>query len=105
MRPSAPGERRHHHPGRADHRPTVAHQYIDPKVGLAVTTVSWPYAIMVVDVNDSKVGHHQHLDMIYACWPRSTCLTHQGEEVMARTMGRPHGDVRVLPTLPELHHA
>lgn len=63
-----------------------------------------PWAVIEMDVTDSKVGTHRHIDFVYVCRATGTNLTAQLEEVSgARWV--PVADVAGLPTpteLPEL---
>jgi 8-oxo-dGTP pyrophosphatase MutT (NUDIX family) len=63
-----------------------------------------PWAIIEMDVTDSKVGAHRHIDLVYVCRARDTILTAQLDEV-ASARWVPVADVVDLPTpveLPEL---
>lgn len=63
-----------------------------------------PWAVIEMDVTDSKDGQHRHIDFVYVCRAANTDLTAQLEEVGgARWV--PVADVAGLPTpaeLPEL---
>jgi 8-oxo-dGTP pyrophosphatase MutT (NUDIX family) len=47
----------------------------------AVATVPPPFAILEMDVQDSKVGRHRHIDLVYVCRPISGDLIPQKAEV------------------------
>ncbi len=63
-----------------------------------------PWAIIEMDVTDTKDGQHRHIDFVYVCRASSGTLTAQLEEVGgARWV--PVADIAGLPTpaeLPEL---
>lgn len=54
----------------------------------AITVHAVPYAVLEMDVRDSRVGDHRHIDMVYVLRAVSTKLTPQTEEV---------GEVRWVP--------
>jgi 8-oxo-dGTP diphosphatase len=60
-----------------------------------------PWAVIEMDVTDSKVGAHRHIDFVYVCRASGTDLTAQLEEV-AGARWVPLVDVAGLPTLAEL---
>lgn len=77
------------------------------ELGFAHTAVQGhasPWAVIEMDVTDSKHGEHRHIDFVYVCRAAGTDLTAQLEEVSgARWV--PVADVAGLPTpaeLPEL---
>jgi 8-oxo-dGTP diphosphatase len=49
----------------------------------AVIAHAPPYAVLEMDVRDSKVGEHRHIDMVYVLRAISSELTAQMEEVSA----------------------
>jgi 8-oxo-dGTP diphosphatase len=53
------------------------HQFTHP----AVATVPSPFTILEMDVQDTKVGPHRHIDLVYVCQPVSGDLTPQQAEV------------------------
>ncbi|MEQ4209684.1 NUDIX domain-containing protein [Actinopolymorpha sp. B9G3] len=63
-----------------------------------------PWAVIEMDVTDSKVGAHRHIDFVYVCRASGGELAAQPEEV-AGARWVPVGDVAALATpteLPEL---
>lgn len=67
----------------------------------AVRSHAAPWAIIEMDVTDSKVGAHRHIDLVYVCRASGGDLTAQLEEVSgARWV--PVADVAGLPTPAEL---
>lgn len=63
-----------------------------------------PWAIIEMDVTDSKIGDHRHIDFVYVCWAiGGEPIAQTGEISAARWV--PLADVISLPTpaeLPEL---
>jgi 8-oxo-dGTP diphosphatase len=47
----------------------------------AVVSHPTPFAVIEMPVQDSKVGPHYHIDLVYLCRATSTALTHQPAEV------------------------
>jgi 8-oxo-dGTP diphosphatase len=67
----------------------------------AVTAVPAPFTIIVMPVTDSKVGQHEHIDMVYVCRAQSTNLAHKPEEVSGCRWVSV-GEVASLATPPEM---
>jgi 8-oxo-dGTP diphosphatase len=70
----------------------------------AVRSHAAPWAIIEMDVTDTKVGAHRHIDLVYVCRARGGDLTAQLEEV-AGARWVPIADITGLPApaeLPEL---
>ncbi|MFK3980812.1 NUDIX hydrolase [Micromonospora sp. NPDC050397] len=47
----------------------------------AVRSIVAPFAIIEMDVADSRDGKHRHIDFVYVCRARTAALTAQVEEV------------------------
>ncbi len=74
----------------------------DPLPGYpSVTVHPPPYAILEMQVSDSKIGAHQHIDHVYVLRATSGQLTAQREEVSAARWV-PIADVAALDTPAEL---
>jgi 8-oxo-dGTP pyrophosphatase MutT (NUDIX family) len=74
----------------------------DPLPGYpSVTVHPPPYAILEMQVSDSKIGTHQHIDHVYVLRATSGRLTAQREEVSAARWV-PMADVAALDTPAEL---
>lgn len=74
----------------------------DPLPGYpSVTVHPPPYAILEMQVSDSKIGTHQHIDHVYVLRATSGQLTVQREEVSAARWV-PIADVAALDTPAEL---
>ena len=74
----------------------------DPLPGYpSVTVRPPPYAILEMQVSDSKIGTHQHIDHVYVLRAISGQLTAQREEVSAARWV-PIADVAALDTPAEL---
>ena len=74
----------------------------DPLPGYpSVTVHPPPYAILEMQVSDSKIGTHQHIDHVYVLRAISGQLTAQREEVSAARWV-PIADVAALDTPAEL---
>jgi 8-oxo-dGTP pyrophosphatase MutT (NUDIX family) len=70
----------------------------------AVASHAAPWAVIEMDVTDSKVGAHRHIDFLYVCRASGGDLAPQLEEV-AGARWVPVADLAELPTpaeLPEL---
>lgn len=67
----------------------------------AVTTHAPPYTIIEMDVTDSKVGPHRHIDLVYVLRAVSGDLAAQLDEVGA-VRWVPLADVAALNTPTEL---
>ena len=70
----------------------------------AVRSHAAPWAIIEMDVTDSKVGAHRHVDFVYVCRAAGGVVAAQVEEV-AGARWVPVADLAGLPTpteLPEL---
>lgn len=67
----------------------------------AVTVHPPPYAILEMQVSDSKVGMHRHIDLVYVLRATSTDLTAQLDEV-GGAQWMPIADVAGLDTPAEL---
>lgn len=67
----------------------------------SVTVHPPPYAILEMQVSDSKMGTHQHIDHVYVLRATSGQLTAQREEVSAARWV-PIADVAALDTPAEL---
>lgn len=67
----------------------------------AVQSHPAPWAVIEMDVTDSKVGPHRHVDLVYVCRAAGGDLTAQLEEV-AGARWVPIADVATLPTPAEL---
>jgi 8-oxo-dGTP pyrophosphatase MutT (NUDIX family) len=67
----------------------------------SAVVVPSPFTILVQDVNDSKFGLHQHIDMIYVCRPLSADIVHQPEELRG-CRWVPCAEVSAFATPPEL---
>jgi 8-oxo-dGTP diphosphatase len=67
----------------------------------AVTVHAAPYAVLEMDVRDSKVGEHRHVDTVYVLRAVSGELTAQMEEVSG-VRWAPIADVAGLDTPAEL---
>jgi 8-oxo-dGTP diphosphatase len=67
----------------------------------AVAAHAPPYAILEMQVSDSKVGVHRHIDLVYVLRATSTALTAQLEEV-GGAQWVPIADVAGLDTPAEL---
>jgi 8-oxo-dGTP pyrophosphatase MutT (NUDIX family) len=67
----------------------------------AVGVVPAPFTILVQDVTDTKVGPHQHIDMVYVCRPLSSDVAHQADELLG-SRWVPCAAVSGLATPPEL---
>lgn len=67
----------------------------------AVTTHAPPYAIIEMDVTDTKVGPHRHIDLVYVLRAASRTLSAQLDEVAAARWV-PIADLATLDTPAEL---
>jgi 8-oxo-dGTP diphosphatase len=67
----------------------------------AVASHATPWAVIEMDVTDSKDGQHRHIDFVYVCRASGGDLTAQLEEV-AGARWVPVADVAGLPTPVEL---
>ena len=67
----------------------------------AVTVHPAPYAVLEMDVRDSKVGEHRHIDMVYVLRAVSGELTAQTDEVSG-VRWVPIADITGLDTPAEL---
>jgi 8-oxo-dGTP pyrophosphatase MutT (NUDIX family) len=67
----------------------------------AVTVHAPPYAILEMQVSDSKVGVHRHIDLVYVLRATSTDLTAQLSEIRG-AQWVPTADVAGLDTPAEL---
>ena len=67
----------------------------------AITVHETPYTVLEMDVHDSNVGAHRHIDFVYVLRATSTELTAQLEEVSG-VQWVPIADVTGLQTPPEL---
>jgi len=67
----------------------------------AVTVHAPPYAILEMQVSDSKVGVHRHIDLVYVLRATSTDLTAQLTEIRG-AQWVPTADVAGLDTPAEL---
>lgn len=61
----------------------------------AVRSYPAPWAIIEIDVTDSKVGAHRHIDLLYVCRASGGDLTAQREEV-SDVQWAPLGDLAGL---------
>lgn len=67
----------------------------------AVTTHAPPYTVIEMDVTDTKVGHHRHIDLVYVLRATSGQLAAQLEEVGAARWV-PIAELAALDTPAEL---
>jgi len=67
----------------------------------AVTVHEPPYTVLEMDVRDTRIGEHRHIDMVYVLRATSTELTAQVEEVSA-VRWVPVADIAGLDTPAEL---
>ncbi|MEV4416195.1 NUDIX domain-containing protein [Catellatospora sp. NPDC049609] len=67
----------------------------------AVVSYPRPFVVLEMDVRDSKVGEHRHIDPVYVLRAVTTAISPQLEEVDAARWV-PVADVASLPTPPEL---
>lgn len=67
----------------------------------AVASHAAPWAVIEMDVTDSKDGQHRHIDFVYVCRASGGDLAAQLEEV-ASARWVPVADVAALPTPVEL---
>jgi 8-oxo-dGTP diphosphatase len=67
----------------------------------AVASHPAPWAIIEMDVTDSRDGQHRHIDFVYVCWAPTRDAIAQLEEVSSATWV-PIDDLAGLPTPAEL---
>ncbi len=67
----------------------------------AITVVPNPFTIITVNVTDTAIGPHQHIDVVYAAVPLTHDIALQTNELIAYRWV-PLADISALPTPPEL---
>ncbi|MCI0688225.1 MAG: NUDIX domain-containing protein [Sporichthyaceae bacterium] len=67
----------------------------------AVTVLPPPFTILVEDIDDTKTGPHQHIDLVYICRPVTGEVVHQADELDGHAWV-PLADIAALPTPAEL---
>jgi 8-oxo-dGTP pyrophosphatase MutT (NUDIX family) len=72
-----------------------------PFAHAAVATIPPPFTILEMDVQDAKVGHHGHIDLIYVCRPVAGNMRPQEAEV-GGVQWVPVAEIAGLPTPAEL---
>ena len=70
----------------------------------AVATIPPPFTVLEMDVHDTKVGPHRHIDLVYVCRPVAGDLVPQETEVSgAQWVTKAElGHLRTPPELPDL---
>lgn len=68
----------------------------------AVDALEAPFTILVENVNDRTIGHHQHIDLVYVCRPAANATAPAGAEYDGKSRWIPIANINQLDTPPEL---